>query len=142
MKKKYLIIPIIATLLFSCTSETNDNKSNPEIRNQLTYEVLSERNLSSNNISKSNVFTISGIGSVKQKADLLYVYGKNEINDILDNNKNLGSLFQSIIDDEDDVNIEFDETGIKVVAMDVSHTVLVHLKLHHTHYIKSRNVLS
>ena len=28
-----------------------------------------------------------------------------------------------------DVNIEFDNTGIKVVAMDVSHTVLVHLKL-------------
>ena len=74
MKKKYLIITIIATLLFSCTSETNDNKSNPEIRNQLTYEVLSERNLSSNNISKSNVFTISGIGSVKQKADFAIVH--------------------------------------------------------------------
>ena len=74
MKKKYLIFTIIATLLFSCTSETNDNKSNPEIRNQLTYEVLSERNLSSNNISKSNVFTISGIGSVKQKADFAIVH--------------------------------------------------------------------
>ena len=69
-----MIITIIATLLFSCTSETNDNKSNPEIRNQLTYEVLSERNLSSNNISKSNVFTISGIGSVKQKADFAIVH--------------------------------------------------------------------
>ena len=28
-----------------------------------------------------------------------------------------------------DVNIVFDETGFKIVAMDVSHTVLVHLKL-------------
>tara|TARA_A100001388_G_C28571586_1_gene404544 strand:+ start:32 stop:577 length:546 start_codon:yes stop_codon:yes gene_type:complete len=44
----------------------------------------------------------------KQKADLLYVYGKNEINDIISSNKNLGNLFQSIIDNDDDVNIEFD----------------------------------
>ena len=29
-----------------------------------------------------------------------------------------------------DANFEFDETGIKVIAMDSSHTVLVHLKLH------------
>ena len=28
-----------------------------------------------------------------------------------------------------DANFEFDETGIKVMAMDSSHTVLVHLKL-------------
>ena len=28
-----------------------------------------------------------------------------------------------------DVNIIFDDTGFKIVAMDVSHTVLVHLKL-------------
>ena len=27
-----------------------------------------------------------------------------------------------------DVNIEYDESGFKIVAMDVSHTVLVHLK--------------
>ena len=29
-----------------------------------------------------------------------------------------------------DANLEFDETGMKVMAMDSSHTVLVHLKLH------------
>ena len=74
MKKKYLIIPIIATLLFSCTSETNDNKANSDTTNQLTYEVLSERNLSSSNISKSNIFTISGTGSVKQSADFAIVH--------------------------------------------------------------------
>ena len=28
-----------------------------------------------------------------------------------------------------DANLEFDETGIKIIAMDASHTVLVHLKL-------------
>ena len=28
-----------------------------------------------------------------------------------------------------DANFEFDETGIKIMAMDSSHTVLVHLKL-------------
>ena len=28
-----------------------------------------------------------------------------------------------------DANLEFDETGMKVMAMDSSHTVLVHLKL-------------
>ena len=28
-----------------------------------------------------------------------------------------------------DANLEFDETGIKIMAMDSSHTVLVHLKL-------------
>ena len=28
-----------------------------------------------------------------------------------------------------DANIEFDSTGMKIVAMDASHTVLVHLKL-------------
>ena len=28
-----------------------------------------------------------------------------------------------------DANLQFDETGIKVIAMDASHTVLVHLKL-------------
>tara|TARA_B100001559_G_scaffold260036_1_gene224781 strand:+ start:435 stop:980 length:546 start_codon:yes stop_codon:yes gene_type:complete len=46
--------------------------------------------------------------SKKQKADLLYVYGKNEINDIIASNKNLGTLFQSVIDDKEDVNVEFD----------------------------------
>ena len=30
-----------------------------------------------------------------------------------------------------DANFEFDETGIKIIAMDSSHTVLVHLKLKH-----------
>ena len=29
-----------------------------------------------------------------------------------------------------DANLECDETGIKMMAMDSSHTVLVHLKLH------------
>tara|TARA_B100000586_G_scaffold219990_1_gene167011 strand:+ start:6578 stop:7429 length:852 start_codon:yes stop_codon:yes gene_type:complete len=72
--KKYLIIPIIAILLFSCTSETNDNKADSDTTNQLTYEVLSERNLSSSNISKSNIFTISGTGSVKQSADFAIVH--------------------------------------------------------------------
>ena len=28
-----------------------------------------------------------------------------------------------------DANFEFDETGLKIMAMDSSHTVLVHLKL-------------
>ena len=28
-----------------------------------------------------------------------------------------------------DANLEFDETGMKIMAMDSSHTVLVHLKL-------------
>ena len=28
-----------------------------------------------------------------------------------------------------DANIEFDDTGMKIIAMDASHTVLVHLKL-------------
>jgi len=28
-----------------------------------------------------------------------------------------------------DANMEFDETGMKIIAMDASHTVLVHLKL-------------
>ena len=38
-------------------------------------------------------------------------------------------LVEALKDILQDVNIEFDNTGIKVVAMDVSHTVLVHLKL-------------
>ena len=38
-------------------------------------------------------------------------------------------LIEALKDILQDVNIEFDETGIKIVAMDVSHTVLVHLKL-------------
>ena len=33
---------------------------------------------------------------------------KNEINDIIASNKNLGTLFQSVIDDKEDVNVEFD----------------------------------
>jgi len=28
-----------------------------------------------------------------------------------------------------DVNLEFDETGLKIVAMDTTHVVMVHLKL-------------
>ena len=72
--KKYLNIPIIAILLFSCTSETNDNKADSDTTTHLTYEVLSERNLSSSNISKSNIFTISGTGSVKQSADFAIVH--------------------------------------------------------------------
>jgi proliferating cell nuclear antigen len=33
-----------------------------------------------------------------------------------------------------DANFEFDETGIKVIAMDSSHTVLVHLKLNNDNF--------
>ena len=44
-----------------------------------------------------------------------------------------------------DANFEFDETGIKVIAMDSSHTVLVHLKLNNDnfeHYMcKNKRVL-
>ena len=29
-----------------------------------------------------------------------------------------------------DANLEFDQSGLKIMAMDSSHTVLVHLKLH------------
>jgi proliferating cell nuclear antigen len=38
-------------------------------------------------------------------------------------------LIEALKDILQDVNIECDETGLKIVAMDVSHTVLVHLKL-------------
>lgn len=45
-----------------------------------------------------------------------------------------------------DANLEFDGTGMKVMAMDSSHTVLVHLKLHadnfeHYHISKNKIVL-
>ena len=43
-----------------------------------------------------------------------------------------------------DVNIEFDASGLKIVAMDVSHTVLVHLKLeskNFEHYYCSKDKL-
>ncbi len=33
-----------------------------------------------------------------------------------------------------DANIEFDQTGMKIIAMDASHTVLVHLKLESKHF--------
>ena len=43
-----------------------------------------------------------------------------------------------------DANLEFDETGLKIMAMDSSHTVLVHLKLHadnFEHYYINRSKL-
>lgn len=44
-----------------------------------------------------------------------------------------------------DANLDIDETGIKVMAMDSSHTVLVHLRLHSNNfdhfYIKNKMVL-
>ena len=43
-----------------------------------------------------------------------------------------------------DVNIEFDETGFKIVTMDVSHTVLVHLKLeaaNFEHYYSKKKLI-
>lgn len=43
----------------------------------------------------------------KQKADLLYVYGKSEVSDIVASNKNLGKLFQSILE-EDESLVDFD----------------------------------
>ena len=36
-----------------------------------------------------------------------------------------------------DGNIEIDETGLKIMTMDPSHTVLVHLKLEHNRFEKS-----
>ncbi len=44
----------------------------------------------------------------KQKADLLYVYGKSEVTDIIATNKNLGKLFQSMPEEEVESVVEFD----------------------------------
>lgn len=55
------------------------------------------------------------------------------------------TLIEALKDILQDVNIEFDETGIKIVAMDVSHTVLVHLKLDSNsfehYYCKKKNII-
>ena len=44
-----------------------------------------------------------------------------------------------------DANLEFDSTGMKVMAMDSSHTVLVHLKLHsdkfETYFCKNKIIV-
>ena len=43
-----------------------------------------------------------------------------------------------------DANFQFDETGIKIIAMDSSHTVLVHLKLNSEnfeHYVCKQNMV-
>ena len=54
------------------------------------------------------------------------------------------TLVEALKDILQDVNIEFDESGIKIVAMDVSHTVLVHLKLDSNsfeHYYCKKKIL-
>ena len=56
-----------------------------------------------------------------------------------------GILIEALKEILTDANFEFDETGIKIMAMDSSHTVLVHLKLNadnfESYYCQNKRIL-
>jgi proliferating cell nuclear antigen len=70
---------------------------------------------------------------IKVLKDAMYYLIKMSNNYILEIKTVQASIFKQVIDALKeilmDVNLEFDETGMKVIALDNTHVVLVHLKL-------------
>lgn len=84
-------------------------EANTELENEQSVEAETKFNLSANKYEEENKDKEMLIKTVQSSAFRI--------------------LIEALKDILQDVNIEFDDNGIKVVAMDVSHTVLVHLKL-------------
>ena len=71
----------------------------------------------------------------KEKDTRLYIYLKMTTPENILEVKTVQSgafriLVEALKEILTDANLEFDQSGLKIMAMDSSHTVLVHLKLH------------